>query len=532
MNTAYSKIRTDVVIVIDVVNDVEKKNLENNLSVINILTNIDAFGLLMKAFTQYPVFSNNLLDMMGQIEDGIIFNDLVVGLDSSSSISNIGIKYHPFWINLTDDIIQDLLIEYRNFREYLLIYYQSKITEVIMENDADFVKDENIEKFIRLPPYFNHELSDNQSINNTVINILIIQSNEDHIIVNIIDIVALFAKCENCKYLVKDMSKLSIIQQTLLYSSTDILITIAGKSVYNSLFMKPNTVVIVLIQPYMCDWSWKYANQLLLLNLKPLIYCMQSIEPFESISTAKMNDATFSESLNYLQRIEAFNMYMSSTKYNSKHHYFLWSNEFWMEGPISNNRYQMIVDVNKFNILVVKALNHIKVIQEKYINNDYLFEHDPNLNNNDKNNKLYPLLLEENHFLSSPFTQTQRTRSSLNESHDLYLYVQIANILSSSDQNQWVIMMNGEIGVPEFNQNIPENWNFIQICYEIFVSSQMDSPYCQSIQMMDRFSTFNINVKNNNLINLHFWAMSGMDVYKLIESDLYLTLDCRLPFGL
>ncbi|GMI10521.1 hypothetical protein TrRE_jg12467 [Triparma retinervis] len=57
---------------------------------------------------------------------------------------------------------------------------------------------------------------------------------------------------------------LPLTSQYSLLQSTDILVSQYGSGAHNTLFLRPGSVLILLLQPGWCDFSWAYANQALL----------------------------------------------------------------------------------------------------------------------------------------------------------------------------------------------------------------------------------------------------------------------------
>ena len=74
------------------------------------------------------------------------------------------------------------------------------------------------------------------------------------------------------------LESLPLPHQYPLFPSTNILITQYGSGGHNSVFLKDGSVLILLLQPGWCDFTWCYANQALLSNVSVIAICPQPLD--------------------------------------------------------------------------------------------------------------------------------------------------------------------------------------------------------------------------------------------------------------
>ena len=81
------------------------------------------------------------------------------------------------------------------------------------------------------------------------------------------------------------LENLTFTEQAAVLRETDVLVCQYGSAAHNVLFMKPGSVLILLMQPHWCQWAWAFAAQATLLGIHVWIYCDESEEQiFPSLS--------------------------------------------------------------------------------------------------------------------------------------------------------------------------------------------------------------------------------------------------------
>jgi capsular polysaccharide biosynthesis protein len=58
-----------------------------------------------------------------------------------------------------------------------------------------------------------------------------------------------------------------------LFQGTSVLIAQYGTAAHNVLFLRPGSVLVLLLQPGWCPWRWAFADQALLLGVHVITLC-------------------------------------------------------------------------------------------------------------------------------------------------------------------------------------------------------------------------------------------------------------------
>jgi len=69
------------------------------------------------------------------------------------------------------------------------------------------------------------------------------------------------------------MEDLTFTEQVEAFQYSSILITQYGTAAHNMIFLKPGSVLVLIMQPGWCDWHWTYTDQARLLGIHVLLYC-------------------------------------------------------------------------------------------------------------------------------------------------------------------------------------------------------------------------------------------------------------------
>lgn len=267
MILTYGAVRKDSLIILDVSGKDEKKILQEKIFQHTFDKSLNTFGLLLSTLTDLPILTIDSLKSMSKMSsrNSIIFKSLHVGLDLTHSFFAVGYEYHPCLINLPLESsnetkttpIGELQKRYKQFQEFLWSVSPLHIQTLSATKTG-------------------HTADLSQS--NTPLNLVIIQRRKNRMLLNLDQLLASIAGDGTLAGSFQSVSvavleDMPFTEQLQLFLSADILVSMAGSALHNVLFMRPGSVVIILMQPGWCAWSWVYANQAVLLDVLPLIHC-------------------------------------------------------------------------------------------------------------------------------------------------------------------------------------------------------------------------------------------------------------------
>jgi hypothetical protein len=110
-----------------------------------------------------------------------------------------------------------------------------------------------------------------------VINVLLVHRGNNRMILNFAELQDKICQTPlsnlkvNC--MIYDLGQLDFGSQMAIFAQTDIIVAVAGTAIHNLLFMRPLSAVVIIMQPGWCEWAWMYANQAVLLDIRPYVYC-------------------------------------------------------------------------------------------------------------------------------------------------------------------------------------------------------------------------------------------------------------------
>jgi len=300
----YGRIRTDGLLILDVANKAERDVLQQKIDAnLGLMRDdvTDSLAILMRAFTELPIYSYELLDELRFLEGGVLFADLHFGLDNSDSFFHRGQNIQPclmsVYANNKDNA--QLSRRYQTFRTFI--------------NEVDISK------------YITEDRRQNLPLDTEPPQVLIGQRSKSRMILNIDNIADAVAEA-GLTYNIYDLGMLSFTQQKKIFSKIDIFVSMSGTSVHNLLFMRPGTAVVIFMQPMWCAFSWMYANQAILLGIKPIVYCSSSSPLLEE---------------GYIQR------------------YHQLSKSFWLQGPRHSKSENVTIDIPVFALALRDAMTYI-----------------------------------------------------------------------------------------------------------------------------------------------------------------------------
>ena len=75
------------------------------------------------------------------------------------------------------------------------------------------------------------------------------------------------------------LEDLPFTEQLEVFQGASVIIAQYGSACHNVLFLRPGSILVLLMQPRWCEWAWAYASQALLLGVHTLVYCDEADTP-------------------------------------------------------------------------------------------------------------------------------------------------------------------------------------------------------------------------------------------------------------
>jgi hypothetical protein len=246
-------IRKDAIIIIDVASVDERNVLQEKLLVNSFLNDYDNFGATLRLLTDIPIFTTSFFDEFNDLQADIIFRHLHVGLDVSKTFYYDGFEYRPCVFNMMYDAdVQEFASNYQRFRDYVQGYDEEKNRNPYISNDLSALARDipsDLLPFQRSIQLTHRQLRLQWTSHDTTrdVNALLIRRRGSRIILNEESIIKLLVSYNiNCKEV--DLMEVPFTEQVVLFAEADILIATAGTAVHNLIFMRPHSVVIIVMQ--------------------------------------------------------------------------------------------------------------------------------------------------------------------------------------------------------------------------------------------------------------------------------------------
>ena len=496
----YGRIRKDAIIVLDVASEFERPVLSKKIE-LQINTG-DEVGSLLRLFTDSPVQSIDFLAELDKLGGAVVFRDLHIGADISNSFFNLGQAIQPciFSLKLGSQEIIKLSKRYKAFSEYL----QSNTSQLSADQ-------------LRAP------------------NILIIQRYNNRVILNVNELAVI---SNSAGYITEIcyLEDLSFTKQRRLFAHTDVLVSVAGTALHNMLFMRPGSAVVIFMQPHWCEFAWMYANQAVLLNIRPFVYCAPSTAPVLN------NDAQYSahQFYNNNDNNNYYDTNITGTTAVFKHSQ--WSRQFWLQGPRQSKSDNITVSGPVFASLLQQAVAHVTLERNKdganSAENDQSSaaagqvsveammcpgQHPPR-------RPSVPPLTPIPEPAASPVPAAPTVKDNIHTSRkklqrlvDVYISAIAVDFLGP--EHGWKVALSGEIGAQQGSiGDIMRTMPRLAICME---SADMP-PWCHPLNAFNYYTDLFLHMSLPQQ-GLHIWAQSSSTGGKLRNSDVYAVLDCRLP---
>lgn len=476
----YGEIRKDCVIILDVASESERAVLREKIYY-SINSDNRSVGALLRQFTDLPIFS---IDLWKELStwNNIVFSDLHVGLDISLSHFNAGQHSQPCIMSLTHVSTANfaLVQRYQKFARFL-------------RQSVDFAAETDTK----------HE----------TVQVTMIQRKKNRVINNIEDILRVSQR-PGLATAICDLDTMDYQQQqrTLLWN-TDILVSVAGTALHNVLFMRPGSAVVMFMQPHWCEYAWMFANQAVLLGIKPFVYCTPASPVF-------VVD-------NSLTNFLAKDIKLAS-----------WTRQMWLQGPRHYKSDNVTVGLSEYAILLDQAVAHVR---EQIKSAPNLFKKE-DFRTGEPHNAARSLQA-----LSCPFpiekkpTKTGKLTGNVESStgaeqhgsnfparrmhRALEIYISSLTAEYVPASVGWKVGIVGEVGIADAQFSaLLESLPRLAICME---SVDM-APWCHPVAAFNYYTDLFLTMEAP-VQALHVWAQATSSGAKLRHSDVYVVLDCRLP---
>ena len=136
------------------------------------------------------------------------------------------------------------------------------------------------------------------------------------------------------------LEKLTFTEQAVALRETDVLVCQYGSAAHNVLFMKPGSVLVLLMQPHWCKWAWAFASQATLLDIHVWIYCDEPEQ--ESLPSSSPQLSPVQSHQNAYR-----NMFRAR-----------WHEQSWLQGPWFSKDESFAVDLTALQQILQQLSTH------------------------------------------------------------------------------------------------------------------------------------------------------------------------------
>lgn len=228
----------DAQLILHVANEDEQKILEEKVRR-TVYDEDTPFGLL-RNFTNKPIMTKNQLMSLG---DNICFADISLELDISLTYYSLGAVDNTQSSPLDNSALKTRYSAFKRFLNQKLLHKPSNGSREEKKRIV-FVKRKGSRKLINI---------------DDLMSIAAATTNKDNVEVSVVS-----------------LEEMTFTEQIDVFKRVDILVAQYGSAAHNVLFMRPGTVLLLLMQPDWCPYSWHYANQATLSDVKPICVCSMS----------------------------------------------------------------------------------------------------------------------------------------------------------------------------------------------------------------------------------------------------------------
>lgn len=251
MQSQYGRVPAELrpVLILEVANQAEQRVLLEKL-VSSVWEDNTPFSLLSLFSDRRPIYTTDALRSLLSVDSSAggltCFADLHLGLDISRSYYANGFDRHGSWGDSSLDFphLGELRLNYKAFQHWLWAS-MGWGTPTAVSRSGD-----------------------------TTEHVVLIRRLKTRQVVNSAELTrTVSSHYQNSTFREVALEEMSFREQAKLFRSATIVVSQYGTALHNTLMMRPNTAIVMLMQPYWCDWGWAFGMQASLLDQPVYQYC-------------------------------------------------------------------------------------------------------------------------------------------------------------------------------------------------------------------------------------------------------------------
>jgi hypothetical protein len=539
MIKSYGRVRRDTLLVFDVAHPAEKLVLQQKLSmnsryyhhhptgsmiggngVVDDEGNplLDTYGSSLEVLTELPMFTMDLLRYTDGTKKKLLFADVHVGLDNSVAFFNEGHRSHPCVLSDAgeNDLFNKKSKQYGEFYQYIHSFYDddnetkprrektSSVENSESDDDDDDASSQQLVVTIIQRAPTQQRAGEDDSLPSNV-------PSSNRVITNLDRLLLEIERQPRLSAQVLTLEDTPFSKQREVFRRTNILVSVAGSSLHNIMYLQPGSIVVVLMQRGWSPWSWMFANQAQLLRMPVFLYLDKSKSPDES-STVVVSH---------------------------------WSRRFWKQGP----RGLKLVDIDVDEDVFAEMMRQSTLSLEE----DRRGRRDGGKSSHGDTDHHSTQRLYDNSSIDLCFggvpTFGPRDTSAVGTEVDddfssnigaaaksgpiVRLLISGIKTTTAIDGKTWRVSVSGSfeyassLATSEFFSSMPH----LSVCLEV-VEGDQEQPLCLPIENFNYYANLKLGFSTENPIQgVHLWIQSSPMGAKLRGSDAFVSLDHRVPDG-
>lgn len=497
---------------------------------ISTIHDLDTPYNMLKYFTKNGTAfhtTSALRSLVKSVVGRVCFADLHVGLDLSHSYYALGFDRHPQGFAVRDDRqAMELSYRYCQFRDWLwgrLGWDSQPLSNTSNVSNVTSSVNKKQRSVTLISRQTTRRLLNEQQVLDSLTHSL----NSDDIGGTLtVNHVAL--------------EKLSFSEQGRMFLDTSILVAQYGSALHNTLFLRPGSTVVIMMQPEWCDWAWGFASQASLLKHHVYIMCDEADER------------------GALSR-------------------YRWYENSWLQGPWFSKDDDYRVSIPTLQQVMHDILKSYKEVHDETTTNEAPLVHrsyyTSTASSRQCDQKFYLSFHNDMSSVSEHASEHggEEEEVGFDEGDDVFKYyadnykgvskvdirpprAHIANIsVTETVQGHYLIKMVPEVVIDSRDVGyMRRNHNKLLLCSEVLdpsSTSAVTSPSCHDMRTFNEFSTLDLTFSQHNLVVVHVWLEISekteeecsidtpregvgacMSTLKLEQSDTYFAVDSENPF--
>ena len=499
MMKAYGKVRRDSLLLLDVSNEEERSVLSRKIYVNTRYAAgfigegedavmVDSYASVLGVLSELPVVTLESLNSLPAGNSRVLFKDIHVGIDNFQGFFHHGHRYHPCLMSGAGHsaFFRKLSARYQQFQSYIHSFYSQTSPRVDGPVNLTFVQ--------RTPSLHKSHAGEVPSVagggNSGPSNRLIL------------NVASLATKAKEMGHTVTTLTleDMPFTTQLQLFHQTDVLVATAGSALHNVLFMRRGSSVVIIMQRWWQQWSWMFANQALLLDMRVFVY----VDNFRSTKGSQCLTAH-------------------------------WSRHFWRVGPRAAKSSNIRVDEDVFERILTEAGDFsVEGVQS--------YRRRVNTADEGCTSGIRTFYRQKNDSKSSLSGELADLgcKRKFNESEVPVVRVLVSAVKIDKSSQEWKVRLMGafeysveyagDTVMHEFFASMPH----LSLCVQVLGSSmEMPGPGCLPLDSFNYYSELHVNfdVSVSPMQSLHVWMQATPQSGKLLGSDTFVALDLRVPDG-